>query len=746
MLRKLRLLTFLAATLAGGRPAAADVLQMPGGYVSLETAPVGNPGNPPDDTGFGAVSYPFLIGKFEVTAAQYAEFLNAVAAQEDPHELYNNNMEETAGCGIVRQGEKGNYRYSVAPEFANRPVNQVNFWDACRFANWLHNGQGSGDTETGAYALAGYKGADGRKIRRNPAARWFVPSENEWYKAAYYDPGKPGGPGYWDYPVRSDERGDRRLDSPRGGNFYDAKYLDDKYFILEAGSFSQAASGFGSFDQAGNVMEWNEAVPGLLQRGLRGGAYCTTDGGRNVRPTNREVGLFAEKEYVGFRVAASQPGFEAREPDAAAELPEEPLLSFARRPWRDPATGKPFFPMGWYAWTSDAADLAQLRREGANAILFVGSPTDLDRGEEQYAANLQFMREYLDQAQAHGIKVIMQNGWREAFSPDADPGYVGRVKRFVAEICSHPALLAYQIYDEPEYRTENGLNEHVYQETLPFVQSIHKTKDLIRSVDSNPHRSIQVVFNLVPMSAYTWFLPGVDGFQIDRYPIWAQSGYMTHKGDWGPLMIAWSISHGARQAVATGHLNPVPVLQGIGLSHDEARDGSGYWWRNPTYEETRYMAYSSLTAGGWGFLHWIRDASCDPIKQNVARVHHEFRELIPALEQSYEKPPFAVRHKYVGLTRTYLTDSIPDITTLELEDDDRYYLIVANNSGVFEDVEFALRIPGLEAPEKQRQADVLSEGWSRKLTYDAATGELKIPKHAMCFGDVNVWAIPKRAP
>jgi len=60
-------------------------------------------------------------------------------------------------------------------------------------------------------------------------------------------------------------------------------------------------------------------------------------------------------------------------------------------------------------------------------------------------------------------------------------------------------------------------------------------------------------------------------------------------------------------------------MQGVGLSHDQG--GGNYWWRNLTYEETRYMARSSVAAGGWGFLHWIRNSSCTEIKRNVARWH-----------------------------------------------------------------------------------------------------------------------------
>jgi len=129
--------------------------------VNIETVPVGNPGNAGELSGegaggsgpdriCGAVAYAYNIGKYEVTAGQYTAFLNAVAAT-DTYGLYNSSMWSSSdGCKIERTGSSGSYSYSVAGDWANRPVNYVSFWDAARFVNWLHNGQGNGDTESGA--------------------------------------------------------------------------------------------------------------------------------------------------------------------------------------------------------------------------------------------------------------------------------------------------------------------------------------------------------------------------------------------------------------------------------------------------------------------------------------------------------------------------------------------------------------------------------------------------------------------
>jgi hypothetical protein len=218
--------------------ATADVFNMGGtrnpdgswtGLASLETVTVGDPGNTGELSGEGAggygpdricgsVGYTYNIGKYEVTAGQYTAFLNAVA-KVDTYGLYNSSMwDSDYGCKIERTGTIGNYSYRVASDRANRPVNYVSFWDACRFANWLHNGQPTGaqdltTTEDGAYLLNGYTGYDGRWIVRKAGWRWAVTSEDEWYKAAYYKGGGTNA-GYWSYPTQSDTMPSNQLVDP----------------------------------------------------------------------------------------------------------------------------------------------------------------------------------------------------------------------------------------------------------------------------------------------------------------------------------------------------------------------------------------------------------------------------------------------------------------------------------------------------------------------------------------------------
>lgn len=282
----------------------AEVFNMPSGLRSLEMVEVGDPGNPSDGTGFGAVAYPFKIGKYEVTAAQYTEFLNA-KAKSNRYGLYSENMyDETWGCKIQRHGTPGSYTYTVSAERANKPVSLVPFWSACRFANWLHNGQGDGDTETGAYSLNEYMGNDGQTIRRNPGAKWFIPSENEWYKAAYYDPNKRGKTIYWDYPTRSDAPPNRDYAGSNAANFNMDTFLDPVNFRTEVGVFANAGSAYGTFDQGGNVLEWTEDVLQGFNRCLRGGSFWF--GTEDLRASYRDFnapGTSGRGDHIGFRVA-----------------------------------------------------------------------------------------------------------------------------------------------------------------------------------------------------------------------------------------------------------------------------------------------------------------------------------------------------------------------------------------------------------------------------------------------------------
>lgn len=254
--------------------------------VTMDWTPVGSPGNacdPQFQGCFGTVGYTYSIGTYEVTNAQYTEFLNAKAAAADPLALYSASMGSGAG-GITRTGAPGSYSYSAISGRGDMPVNFVSFYDALRFANWMNNGQGNADTETGAYTLLGgtVTPSNGTTVTRNAgAAEIFVPSEAEWYKAAYY---APAAVSYYDYSAGSNATMACTAPSaaPNSANC-DAGGFSDDASDLDAdaptgiGSYPGSASPIGTFDQGGNVTEWNEAIIQLvfgdMYRGARGGSF-----------------------------------------------------------------------------------------------------------------------------------------------------------------------------------------------------------------------------------------------------------------------------------------------------------------------------------------------------------------------------------------------------------------------------------------------------------------------------------------
>ncbi len=309
--------TMAAALLAACGTVTADVFNMGSGLTSLDTVPVGNAGNAPDTrynpTGYGGVGYTYNVGKYEVTSGQYTEFLNAVAAT-DSYGLYSPLMANptvTNGANIQRSGSPGSYTYSVAADWANRPVNYVSWGDAARFANWLHNGQPEGlqglfTTEDGSYFLNGATGnAALLAVTREPDATWVIPTRDEWHKAAYHqNDGVTGN--YWDYPIRTNAfpgNGNPGGDTGNSANFYDAGYtIGNPYYRTEVGFFGLSDSPYGTFDQGGNIWEWTEEVILESYRGLQGGAYAYNYGnlhaasGQGYAPTN-------EIDGFGFRVA-----------------------------------------------------------------------------------------------------------------------------------------------------------------------------------------------------------------------------------------------------------------------------------------------------------------------------------------------------------------------------------------------------------------------------------------------------------
>jgi hypothetical protein len=249
-------LTIVAASALAG-PAMSVASPAPA-VLTLKTVRVGAPGNPsvgivpftdavysscaevvpaekqPPCQQVGGVGYRYGIGQLEVTVAQYVAFLNtADPAGHNRHKLYSTNESSSEwpkyGQIDFSADARAGRHYSVAsPEWTDKPYGFANFLRSARFVNSLYNGRllakhanaGAGfryityrvrlsrQTERGMYDMGV------RAMTRSHRSGFVIPSQNEWIKAAYYDPSGEGKYSYWKYPTNPGVFGDNTATAP----------------------------------------------------------------------------------------------------------------------------------------------------------------------------------------------------------------------------------------------------------------------------------------------------------------------------------------------------------------------------------------------------------------------------------------------------------------------------------------------------------------------------------------------------
>ncbi len=285
--------------------------------VTIDWVTVGDPGNAADTSGnpnpAGAVAETFRIMKFEWTNSQYTDFLNAVdPSGTNPNGVWALAFETPNRGGIIYDPNASvGSKYAARTNMGDKPFNFTTWWRAARVANWLQNGQGSGSTETGAYTLN--NATSGIIPAVNPNAQFYIPTQDQWYKAAYYKGGGTNA-GYWDYATQSDTAPTTVTADSTGigsagstGNF--ANYNSTAIWngsttgnVTTVGT-NGGASAYGAFDMSGNVLEWNDSGAGST-RGLRGGNFLNNAASVSSSTSLSFSGDTASGGTFGFRLAS----------------------------------------------------------------------------------------------------------------------------------------------------------------------------------------------------------------------------------------------------------------------------------------------------------------------------------------------------------------------------------------------------------------------------------------------------------
>jgi hypothetical protein len=269
---------------------------------TMDFATIGNPGNAADTTGFpnpaGSVGYEYGIGKFEVSRDMITKYNSAFGTA---------NSLEISLADMTSFGGNG----------ANKPATGVSWNEAARFVNWLNTSTGNqaaykfttgGVNDNIALWNSGGAGYDSSNRYRNSLAKYVLPSYNEWYKAAYYDPSKNSGAGgYWDYPTGSDAEPTAVASGTAAGTaVFGHPQTQGPADVNQAGGLSS----YGVMGLGGNVWDLEESSfdlansSGSSVRGVRGGPW--------IHPSNVLLSSYRlngdlpgfEGAYVGFRVVS----------------------------------------------------------------------------------------------------------------------------------------------------------------------------------------------------------------------------------------------------------------------------------------------------------------------------------------------------------------------------------------------------------------------------------------------------------
>ena len=280
-----------------------------GNTFGMEFVTIGNTNNAADTTGdpnpAGAVGYTYDIGKFEVSR----DMINKYNLNPGVVAITLDSMSDiTGGTG------------------ANRPATGVTWNEAARFVNWLNTSTGNqaaykftsnGVNDDIALWVSGDAGYDASNPYRNSLAKYVLPSYNEWYKAAYYNPNNST---YYDFPNGSNTAPTAVASGTTAGTaVYNQTFAQGPADVTQAGGLSP----YGVMGLGGNVYEWEESSYDLLNssasssRGFRGGGWANISS--NLLSSARGSLNPNYLAIIGFRVASLSS-------DAPPAVPEPSMM------------------------------------------------------------------------------------------------------------------------------------------------------------------------------------------------------------------------------------------------------------------------------------------------------------------------------------------------------------------------------------------------------------------------------------
>jgi len=240
-------------------------------------------------TGRGSVGYEFNIGRYEVTSAQWVEFYNAALNRADPIPW----VQTPVFWGGTRNSPSGPFTVRTGGDML--PAGGMTWRTCAILCNWLTNGKSTDRTAfmSGAYAVSTF-GEDGQggftdQLTHSPGATYWIPTRDEWLKAAHYDPHKHNSDGtiggWWLYNTTSDTA---PVYGPPPG-FTNGSPLNqanagfslpgNREFSIPLGAYTNVTSPWGLYDTAGATGEWLEEAAGRIGRFAEGSAWSGGVGG-----------------------------------------------------------------------------------------------------------------------------------------------------------------------------------------------------------------------------------------------------------------------------------------------------------------------------------------------------------------------------------------------------------------------------------------------------------------------------------